>query len=165
MPARRKTHTAPVSPFASPVEPLPHGMSKARKATRELWESFFTSGRWSAWDESQQALARSLLRTFEEAERAKSGTSRTLLLREVRLTSGRLGLLDAPKRKKGMPQPGSEDAAVRKARRDARHAGWKAKCVAKLEELGLLAAGDRSAEVIQAAEASLAERELDALEA
>jgi hypothetical protein len=68
-------------------------------ATKELWESFFTSGRWSSWDDTQRALARTLVRTFEEAERAKA-SRRTLLLREVRLTSGRLGLLDPPKQKK-----------------------------------------------------------------
>jgi hypothetical protein len=96
MPARRKapgTHQRgrgrPARLAPLPPEPMPHGLSRARKATKEMWESFFTSGQWATWDDLKRSRARDLVRIHDEAERAE-GSRRVALVKEVRLALARL---------------------------------------------------------------------------
>jgi hypothetical protein len=69
-PSARKGHHSTRAGRALVPEPLPQGLSRARAATRELWESFFTSGLWGAWSDTQRAIARDVVRMHDAADRA-----------------------------------------------------------------------------------------------
>jgi hypothetical protein len=66
------------------VPPMPHGLGKARKSTKEWWEAWFTSGRASLLDDAGLAQLSRVAGMLDEAERAESPSLRLRLRTEVR---------------------------------------------------------------------------------
>ncbi len=99
MPARRKDpstrlghRSAPKRGVALDPLPLPHGLSRARTATRRDWDALFTSGLWSRFTDSQRAAAERWIRLVDELNRETSPSMRLKLAKEVRLQARALAI-------------------------------------------------------------------------